>query len=547
MARFPTPTAFMFTSAGRDQRMRIVRGVGLSVLVGAVLAAVYFAVVKGGGAGLGSGSIGLDGCFEASSGAAFSLFGSPSDPVAQNASQCVALLAMARQFGFAIDECSQNTTVTNPNDPTSFLTAGFCDTNTIYLVSVHNPPVSLNAVPDAMANLTNLWGLGMHNALYGNNVLAPLLNVLGNSKFFTVLNMTGNSNLMNVSTRVVSGSIPQIPMSLQQPFFNNLFVANNNLSGTFPDSMADTLPYTSFANNTHLTGPLPASTFTSITHTPQWTQSLECAFSHTNLCIPPSWPHQPACIRNATDALPTCTNSTNPSDTIPRPIDPSNPVITVLQPPNNGAQDTLTTVVKYAGVAILILVVLAGVIVYWKGRQYRQVFANRQVYSTSGYLPGREELERDERERAEREREMELPRYEARVPEYVGRGEWLVSRGGDAGGGSGGVGGGVDCVEMIPMGDVRPDERIGKEEMRVLMLSKTVPANDTKSAKDTRVEAEEPIFVSDTRPITIIPDSASSPPSTPPAPPALHVVGMVDVSRDTGKEGGEDTANSITQ
>ncbi|KAJ3073914.1 hypothetical protein HDU98_000301 [Podochytrium sp. JEL0797] len=233
-----------YAPASRDRRMRFLKVFALSILTFCILTvvilvAVQFTLVKS----TWINSWPLVGCYDAA-GNPTSLFASPSDPVPQNGTQCQALLGMAKEFGFPVSQCEQNTTFANPNDPTSFITAKFCDANTIYLVDVHKPPVSFATIPPAFAHLTNLWSLGMHNAVYGPSVLNQVLNALVPSVNIAILNMTGTLEFMNDSTRVLSGSIPAMPVTPSWQFVSHLYLANNNLSGTIPPLVADVIYFT---------------------------------------------------------------------------------------------------------------------------------------------------------------------------------------------------------------------------------------------------------------------------------------------------------------
>ncbi|KAI9348218.1 hypothetical protein BDR26DRAFT_854239, partial [Obelidium mucronatum] len=106
-------------------------------------------------------------------------------------------------------------------------------------------------------------------------------------------------------------------------FFRGLGLSNNNLTGGIPENMADSLRQFNVSNNPRLTGALPTSVFESSTNKPDWSVTRQCQLEKTQLCIPPSWTHQPACIRDSAVGLKVCGGDSvlpiNPTDP-----DPSN-------------------------------------------------------------------------------------------------------------------------------------------------------------------------------------------------------------------------------
>ncbi|KAJ3239294.1 hypothetical protein HDU81_006184 [Chytriomyces hyalinus] len=252
----------------------------------------------------------LDGCYD-TSGNVYSLFKDESSSVNQTSAQCKAVLDMGKLFGFPIDAnatCNQNTTFTSPSDATSLLSAQFCNEEAVYFLHVENPPIPLPEVPQSFASFNNLSTLGMNNAFYGDKILATLFDTLQYSKYFQVLNMTGSIANSQNSSRTLNGSIPELNARLadSKAYFIEFWVANNNLSGPIPSTLADNMQLMTVSNNTLLSGPLPASINANKTKQEEWTAALRCGLTNTTLCIPPSWKTQPACLRNAMLALPTC-------------------------------------------------------------------------------------------------------------------------------------------------------------------------------------------------------------------------------------------------
>ncbi|KAJ3264135.1 hypothetical protein HDU77_009230 [Chytriomyces hyalinus] len=252
----------------------------------------------------------LDGCYD-TSGSVYSLFKDESSSVNQTSAQCKAVLDMGKLFGFPIDAnttCSQNTTFTSPSDASSLLSAQFCNEEAVYYLHVENPPIPLPEVPQSFASFNNLSTLGMNNAFYGDKILAALFDTLQYSKYFQVLNMTGSTANSPNTSRILNGSIPELNARLadSKAYFIEFWVANNNLSGSIPSTLADNMQLMTVSNNTLLSGPLPASINANKTKQEEWTAALRCGLTNTTLCIPPSWKTQPACLRNAMLALPTC-------------------------------------------------------------------------------------------------------------------------------------------------------------------------------------------------------------------------------------------------
>ncbi|KAI8837112.1 hypothetical protein BJ741DRAFT_603775 [Chytriomyces cf. hyalinus JEL632] len=288
-----------------------------------------------------------------------------------------ALKSLSQRFGFSSIEtpCSQTTSFGAPSNATnssSILPSGpnsadsskkvrlfatFCDPNTIVELVIQNPPNTLDYMPTELTNLTNLNMLSLNNAFYGNGttILTELFDNLQSSKYLRLLSLAGSPENSNTSSRVLHGQLPELPMGLiQNQYFIELHLSRNNFSGYIPSSMSDTFMAISFSYNSFLSGPLTSSNYNtyyitgseptegqpSLNNSIQWTNSIRCGFTNTGLCIPPSWPYQPACLRNASAALPTC-NAPPKKDV--REIDPMDPMDSVLLGsgptiiyPNNG-------------------------------------------------------------------------------------------------------------------------------------------------------------------------------------------------------------------
>ncbi|KAI9348209.1 hypothetical protein BDR26DRAFT_27528 [Obelidium mucronatum] len=243
-------------------------------------------------------------------------------------------------------------------------------------------------------------------------------------------NLTGSVENQKNNSRIMSGEIPEIPRNLK--FLQAIFLANNNFSGSIPSSLSDTigLMYVgfyyfvliyviknnsrTFANNTFLSGPLPASSIQLKSQTPQWTNTMRCNFNGTGLCVPPNWKYQPACIRTIANSIPTCSNDSLPVSSAPvLGIDPRDPGPLLLQPfpdsqDNTPAFGSFSDVLRYAGISIFFMIVLAGTWIWWRNRMYRDAY-NRALT---------QEQERQQVEERRRMEEFELPEYTPALPEY---------------------------------------------------------------------------------------------------------------------------------
>ncbi|KAI8612607.1 hypothetical protein BC830DRAFT_547641 [Chytriomyces sp. MP71] len=126
----------------------------------------------------------------------------------------------------------------------SFLTALFCDANTVFAIQIVNPPLSLNQVPSGpLSKLRNMRQFTALNAFYGDSILEHLLGLLQYSKYFKELNMNGFLQYQNVSMRVLNGSIPELPPLLADinSLIDMVYLGNNNLSGPFPFTLSDSM------------------------------------------------------------------------------------------------------------------------------------------------------------------------------------------------------------------------------------------------------------------------------------------------------------------
>ncbi|KAI9328221.1 hypothetical protein BDR26DRAFT_60659 [Obelidium mucronatum] len=156
------------------------------------------------------------------------------------------ILALASAFGFpaTTSYCNQKTTINNPNDPTSFISAQFCNMDFVFRLTVQNPPSPLSQVPESIASLTSLEIARFHNAFYGPKAFDPLLSSFQNAKFFKALNVTGSPDpkISKDPSRVLSGSIPAIPPVLAaSTYFTRMGLSNNNFSGMLPGNYGDAL------------------------------------------------------------------------------------------------------------------------------------------------------------------------------------------------------------------------------------------------------------------------------------------------------------------
>ncbi|KAJ3405451.1 hypothetical protein CcCBS67573_g03433 [Chytriomyces confervae] len=319
----------------------------------------------------------LDGCYDPN-GNFNSMFTSNLQNVNQSSTQCLALKSLSQRFGFNSIEtpCSQTTSFSAPSNTTNSssalpsgsnsadsskkvrLFATFCDPNTIVELVIQNPPNTLDYMPTELTNLTNLNMLSLNNAFFGNGttILTELFDNLQSSKYLRLLSLAGSPENSNTSSRVLQGQIPELPMGLiQNQYFIELHLSRNNFSGYIPSSMSDTFMAISFSYNSFLSGPLTSSNYNtyyitgseptegqpSLNNSIQWTNSIRCGFTNTALCIPPSWPYQPACLRNASAALPTCNAPPKKDVREIDPIDPMDSVVlgsgpTIIYPNNGG-------------------------------------------------------------------------------------------------------------------------------------------------------------------------------------------------------------------
>ncbi|KAJ3389536.1 hypothetical protein HDU84_008647 [Entophlyctis sp. JEL0112] len=320
----------------------------------------------------------LTGCFD-STGQVYVLFTDGSEAVDQSSSQCKGFALVASEFGFDANGlvCSQNTTILNPLDPfNSYISALFCNPNTIYSLTVRHPPVVLSSVPSALMTLQNLSSLSMDNAIAGSTVLSPLFAVLNSITYFMSLNLTSSVGV-NSST-LLSGSIPELPKHMADPagYFTFLYVANNNLNGSIPPSLSDSVGILDVSNNVNLTGPLPPSAALPYVNNGEWTQTWRCNFANTTVCVNSSWPYSPGCIRDIHAALPYCGTS------VLAPIDPTDPLAST---DNSGAIADTAMILKYVAAVIEVDNVQAQL---GDARgEYELSDVNREVLDLPAYAP----------------------------------------------------------------------------------------------------------------------------------------------------------------
>ncbi|KAJ3341652.1 hypothetical protein HDU83_006519 [Entophlyctis luteolus] len=287
------------------------------------------------------------------------------------------------------------------------MTVSFCDSSTAYSLSISNPPIALSTPPAALASLVNLGALGLHNALYGTGVLDSLFSTLQTPKYFQVLNMTGNPKYIANASRILTGAIPSLPASFTSStgYFTSLSLGFNNLTGSLPANIADTLVIINLKNNTHLTGALPSSTVQNSTGTAEWTLTSECEMTGTALCVPHAWGYQPACVRSTADSLPTCEG------------------VAMLAIDPNGVRGTSTDsfgsvfagyIPQFVGLLIIVVVIVI-VAAFYVRRRNRMAAGGGTGDQESYYVrrPGDYEME------MRRTDEMNLPAYLPQVPDYV--------------------------------------------------------------------------------------------------------------------------------
>ncbi|KAJ3097550.1 hypothetical protein HK100_005316 [Physocladia obscura] len=345
--------------------------------------ALYNSGYFGNDNGNGSSYSSLDGCFDSSTGSIYEI----SSNVDSAGNQCQAVLTMATLFGFpSATSCSQN------------------------VFAVHNPPKSLGSVPSPLINLTNLAGLGIHNALYGNSILESLFAVIQVPRYFTALNISGVIDSPS-ATRVINGTLPSLPnvLASQTAFFTTMSVSNNNLTGSIPANYADNFVLLDVSNNAHLSGALPSSISQNKTGTPEWTLMSYCNFNGTELCVPAIWPYQPSCIRYVSSALQTCDGGAALG------IDPNSPVTSSS---SSSSSSWWSFGDGFGGQLIWIGVIgiLGGAFFAYQIRRNRQRQGQQGNISEDPYVirrPGDLELE------MRRIDELNLPAYMPEVPKYV--------------------------------------------------------------------------------------------------------------------------------
>ncbi|KAJ3234203.1 hypothetical protein HDU81_001644 [Chytriomyces hyalinus] len=264
------------------------------------------------------------------------IFPNPDLPnVNQSSAQCQGVKQLAAQLGFLVtptSACSKNTTFTAGetvasssetarSNPT--FTALFCNEYTVAIISISNPPNPLASIPPILKEFRDLFLFHASNVFYGDRILLPLFSLLETPKYFRSLDLTGSYTYQNVSMRILNGTIPDLPEKWARPdgVFQELLLANNNLTGGLPISVSDSLAFLSVTNNTRMGGPLNVSYFSTIDKSPSdWTHAYRCGFENTNFCVPETWNYQPACLRSY-PLLPTCGGSRS----VDRSINPNDP------------------------------------------------------------------------------------------------------------------------------------------------------------------------------------------------------------------------------
>ncbi|KAJ3073917.1 hypothetical protein HDU98_000304 [Podochytrium sp. JEL0797] len=356
----------------------------------------------------------LDGCYD-SRGNVYSVLDANGGSVDSSGSQCQAVLNLATSFGFAAPQtCTEVTNITNPADASSFMTAMFCDKNTVYSLSVQNPPTPLAQIPMPFLSLINLARVGFGGAIYGDSILSPLLTSLQIPRYFQILNVTGSAS----PTRILNGTIPPLPAVLasRTGYFYSFAATNQNLSGPIPSSYADSLAYFNVSNNPLLSGPLPSSINTNLTSNknPQWTQTSVCRFQNTQLCIPDGWPYQPSCIRDMAFSLPMCATGA-----MQVTIDPKDPNVS----DNNDWSGSGTWTQQFAIMSIMSVIFIMWMMVWIRRRRAMQAQVEAAAREDDYYSHVSPERRREDIElQLRRADDMNLPTYEPPAPGYVQEG-----------------------------------------------------------------------------------------------------------------------------
>ncbi|KAJ3354397.1 hypothetical protein HDU83_005322 [Entophlyctis luteolus] len=243
----------------------------------------------------------------------------------------------------------------------------------------------------------------MDNAIAGSTVLSPLFAVLNSITYFMSLNLTSSVGV-NSST-LLSGSIPELPKHMADPagYFTFLYVANNNLNGSIPPSLSDSVGILDVSNNVNLTGPLPPSAALPYVNNGEWTQTWRCNFANTTVCVNSSWPYSPGCIRDIHAALPYCGTS------VLAPIDPTDPLAST---DNSGAIADTAMILKYVAAVLVLAVIIVIGFFFFRWRRISRRIEVDNVQAQLGDASGEYELSDVNRE------VLDLPAYAPPAPDY---------------------------------------------------------------------------------------------------------------------------------
>ncbi|KAI8837403.1 hypothetical protein BJ741DRAFT_603388 [Chytriomyces cf. hyalinus JEL632] len=336
-------------------------------------------------------------------------------PVDQSGSQCQAVLSMASEFGFTTTNvaCTAKTVIKSGTDDTSYLAASFCDVNTVYNLTVTNPPRPSTQLPASLPSFPNLAVLEFHNALAGSNILAPLIQWIETPKYLRILDLSGSIANQKTASKLLTGPIPEFSYNAirRDGLLSLIDLQNNNLTGPVPASLGDTMAFFSVANNTFLSGPLPSAYFNNITKSERWTEARQCSFTNTLLCIPASWTMQPTCLLSTDTLISYCNNTTATTPPPPRATRPLTGASGYLVDERN-----FSITSTFLSVAFLALVCIS----FWVYLKRRQMMrsdyeSQRQQSGLDRYIYARRNQEGGIEMRPVEEL---LPAYVPEVPKY---------------------------------------------------------------------------------------------------------------------------------
>ncbi|KAI9348217.1 hypothetical protein BDR26DRAFT_854234 [Obelidium mucronatum] len=183
------------------------------------------------------------------------------------------------------------------------------------------------------------------------------------------------------------------------------------MTGSLPANMGDSLLHLNVSNNPLLSGPLPSSVFSSSSRTPEWRATRKCQLDKTQLCIPPEWPYQPACIRDTSVSLKTCGGTSVPA------LHPTDP--------NAASQGSVWGGSAYSDLVVALFLTLLCLVFISTYLRKRRAAANQGDVADYDYgyyrgVPYTADGRRDNRdvEMQHRGEEANLPTYMPAAPEY---------------------------------------------------------------------------------------------------------------------------------